>query len=135
MRRGFAGTLPPMRKRPIIIGIEDDVDGEDARVTVTLDWADRPWHGQAIGSAEARTRLAGEAALEAVTMLTGHTIPFELLAVATTDLGAARVALAQVRYGNGDVLVGSALQGEADGRLAAVRAVMDAINRRLELVL
>jgi len=124
-----------MRKRPIIIGIEDDVDGEDARVTVTLDWEDQPWHGQAIGSSETTTRLAGEAALEAVSQLAGNRVDLELLAVATTDLGAARVALAQVRSGTGEVLVGSALQGEADGRLAAVRAVMDAINRRLELVL
>ena len=124
-----------MRKRPIIIGIEDDMDGDDARVTVTLDWENRPWHGHAIGSSQSRTRLAGEAALEAITRLTGDRIPLELLAVATTDLGAARVALAQVRYGAGEVLVGSALQGEADGRLAAVRAVMDAINRRLETAL
>jgi hypothetical protein len=124
-----------MSRRPIIIAIEDDIDGEDARVTVTLDWDDRPWHGQAIGSSTARPRLAGEAALAAVTTLTGSTIPLELLAIATTDLGAARVALAQVNFGDGEVLVGSALQGEADGRLAAVRAVMDAINRKLELVL
>jgi hypothetical protein len=124
-----------MRKRPIIIGIEDDVDGEDARVTVTLDWEDQPWHGQAIGSSRVRPRLAGEAALDAVQHLTDSAMPLELLAVATTDLGAARVALAQVRYGTDEILVGSALQGEADGRLAAVRAVMDAINRRLELVL
>lgn len=124
-----------MRRRPIIIGIEDDIDGEDARVTVTLDWEDQAYHGQAIGSSQTRTRLAGEAALEAVNLLTGDGVGLELLAVATTDLGAARVALAQVRYGTGEVLVGSALQGETDGRLAAVRAVMDAVNRRLELVL
>ncbi len=129
------GTLLVMRKRPIIIGVEDEVDGEDARVTVTLDWADQPWHGQAIGSATARPRLAGEAALEAVSLLTNGRIDVELLAVATSDLGAAQIALAQVRFGNDDVLVGSALQGETDGRLAAVRAVMDAINRRLELIL
>ena len=124
-----------MRKRPIIIGIEDEVDGEDARVTVTLDWADQPWHGQAIGTAATRPRLAGEAALEAVNLLTEGAVDAELLAVATSDLGAARVALAQVKFDDSDVLVGSALQGEADGRLAAVRAVMDAINRRLELIL
>lgn len=124
-----------MSSRPIIVGIEDDVDGDDARVTVTLDWANQPWHGHAIGSSESRPRLAGEAALAAVHHLTGSGVPLELLAVATTDLGAARVALAQVRFGDGEILVGSALQGESDGRLAAVRAVMDAINRRLELVL
>lgn len=124
-----------MTSRPIIIGIEDDIDGTDARVTVTLDWDQRSWHGQAIGSADARPRLAGEAAIAAVTRLIDDQIDMELLAVATSDLGAAQIALAQVRYGDDEVLVGSALQGEADGRLAAVRAVMDAINRRLERIL
>ena len=116
----------------MIVSIEDDVDGSDARVTVTLDWAARPWHGHAVGSADQRPRLAGEATLDAVVRLSGDELDLELLAVATTDLGAARVALAQVRFGDDDVLVGSALQGEVDDRLAAVRAVMDAINRRLE---
>ena len=119
----------------MIIGIEDEIDGADARVTVTLDWQNQPWHGQAIGSAGARNRLAGEAALEAVTRLIESRVELELMAVATSDLGAARIALAQVRYGTNEVLVGSALQSEADGRLAVVRAVMDAINRRLETVL
>ena len=124
-----------MRARPIIVSIEDDVDGTDARVTVRLDCHQRSYHGQAVGTATERVRLAGEAALDAVTRIVDGTIALELLAVATTDLGAASVALAQVRYDGGDVLVGSAIQGETDHRLAAVRAVMDAINRRLELVL
>lgn len=124
-----------MRKRPIIVAVEDDVDGEDARVTVTLDWDDRSWHGHAIGSASAQPRLAGEATLDAIHQLAHGRVDIELLAVATTDLGVARIALAQVRYGADETLVGSALQGEADGRLAAVRAVLDAINRRLEIAL
>jgi hypothetical protein len=121
--------------RPIIVSIEDDTDGEDARVTVTLSWADRAWHGQAVGSAANRPRLAGEATLDAVAHLAEKAPGFELLALATTDVGAARVALAQVRFGAGEILVGSAVQGEADDRLAAARAVMDAINRRLTTVL
>lgn len=124
-----------MRARPVIVSIEDDIDGSDARVTVRLDWDQRSFHGQAVGTSVERVRLAGEAALDAVTRIVEGAIDLELLAVATTDLGAARVALAQVRYDGGDVLVGSALQAEADAPLAAVRAVMDAINRRLELVL
>lgn len=123
-----------MRTRPVIVSIEDDIDGGDARVTVRLDWAEKAYHGQAVGSAGERVRLAGEAALDAVTRIVGGVLDLELLAVATTDLGAASIALAQVRL-DGDDLVGSALQGEVDDRLAAVRAVMDAINRRLERVL
>jgi hypothetical protein len=124
-----------MRARPVIVSVEDDVDSDDARVTVTLDWADKSFHGHAIGSVTERTRLAGEAALDAVSRIVDRAIDLELLAVATSDLGAASIALAQVRYGRDDVLIGSALQGEVDDRLAAVRAVMDAVNRRLELAL
>ena len=124
-----------MEGRPSIVSIDDDTDGEDARVTVTLGWAERDWHGQAVGSASQRPRLAGEATLEAVTRLASGAPALELLALATTDLGSARVALAQVRYGPQEILVGSAVQGEVDDRLAAARAVMDAINRRLTAVL
>lgn len=120
--------------RPNIVSIDDDVDGEDARVTVTLGWAEKDWHGQAVGSASQRPRLAGEATLDAVTRIATNAPSLELLALATTDLGSARVALAQVRYGL-QILVGSAIQGEVDDRLAAARAVMDAINRRLAAVL
>lgn len=124
-----------MSTRPIIVSVEDDTDGEDARVTVTLAWADRDWHGQAVGSATHKARLAGEATLDAVTHIAQGFPALELLALATTDLGAARVALAQVRYGSAEILVGSALQGEVDDRLAAARAVMDALNRRLAALL
>ena len=124
-----------MSARPVIVSIDDDVDGQDARVTVTLGWAERSWHGQAVGSSNQRARLAGEATLEAVKRLATRAPTLELLAIATTDLGAARVALAQIRYGPTEILVGSAIQGEVDDRLAAARAVMDAINRRLGAVL
>jgi len=117
------------------VAIDDDVDGEDARVTVTLGWDDRAWHGQAVGSSHQRPRLAGEATLDAVKRLTDRAPNVELLALATIDLGAARVALAQIRYGPAEILVGSAVQGEIDDRLAAARAVMDAINRRLTAIL
>jgi hypothetical protein len=116
------------------VSIEDDVESGGARVTVTLDWDTRSWHGHAVGAADQRVRLAGEATLDAVNRIIDGAADLELMAVASTDVGAANVALAQVRYDDG-VLVGSALQGEADERLAAVRAVMDAVNRRLERIL
>lgn len=124
-----------MAARPVIASIEDDVDGVDARVTVTLDYHDQHFHGQAIGATTEHTRLAGEATLRAVEELTEGAMSLELLAVATTDVGAGQVAVAQVRVADDDVLVGSALQGEEDGQLAAVRAVMDALNRRLSRLL
>ena len=64
-----------------------------------------------------------------------HTLT-ELMAVATADIGDTRVALAQVRLGDdGEVLVGTALEAGVGPSLAAVRAVMAALNRRLGLIL
>ena len=121
--------------RPAIVSITDDVNGDDTRVMVRIDWAERSYEGHAIGSRTEQVRLAGEAALDAVVKIVDGSIELELLAVATTDFGSASIALAQVRFDHGDVLVGSALLGDVDHRLAAVRAVMDAINRRLEPLL
>ena len=123
-----------MNERPAIVAIEEDADGDDVRVTITLDWQDRHHYGTAVGSADAphRPRLAAEAALQAVEHIGGDLIQTELMAVATVDIGDARVALAQVRLGDDhEVLVGTALLADADPSLAAVRAVMAALNRRL----
>jgi len=126
-------------ERPAVVAIEQDADGDDVRVTITLDYGDRHHYGQAIGRADPphRPRLAAEAALQAVESLSGNTLDLELLAVATAALGATQIALAQVRLGGigENVLVGSALIRENDPSLAAVRAVMDALNRRLGAVL
>ena len=136
--RSDASSLRPVNQRPAIVAIEEDADGDDVRVTITLDWRDRRHYGTAIGRADPphRARLAAEAALEAVEHMGGDRLQIELMAVATADIGDARVALAQVRLGDdGEVLVGSALLADAGPSLAAVRAVMAALNRRLGRVL
>lgn len=120
-----------MNSRPAIVSISDTTQSDGAHVVVTLDWEDRAITGEAVGPEDVRSRLAGEATLSAVSTILGGDISMELLAVATADLGSESVALAQVRLGNGDVLVGSALERDRDPRLAAARAVMDAINRRI----
>lgn len=119
-----------MNSRPAIVSLEDSSDESGARVVVTLDWADRSTRGEASGPVAQRSRLAGEATLDAVTGFMEHA-RFELLAVAATDLGSESVALAQVRDADGRVLVGSALESESDPGIAVARAVMDAINRQL----
>jgi hypothetical protein len=123
-----------VNERPVIVAIEEDADGDDVRVTITLDWQDHRHYGTAVGRADPphRARLAAEAALQAVEQIGGDGFHTELMAVATADVGDARVALAQVRLGDdGEVLVGSALVADAGPSLAAVRAVMAALNRRL----
>ena len=127
-----------MTERPAIIHISEAVDGDDARVMITLEWSDTTFHGEAIGSSgpEHRARLVGEATLNAVEKVTNGRIHLDLEAVATQDLGIVQVALAQVNLSEtGESLVGSALVSEHDPSAATVKAILDAINRRLTTVL
>ena len=124
-------------QRPAIVGIDHDIDGDDAQVTVTLEWQTERFFGHSVGTAEDayRARLAGEATLRAVEHLCAGEISLDLMAVARQELGPVSIALAQVRLGSDEVMVGTAIIDEGDGEHAAVRAVMDAMNRRLGLIL
>lgn len=126
-----------MNSRPAIATIEEEADGSDVRVTITLDWQGRQFHGSAIGESGENhvPRLVGEATLRAVEQLCANRVGLELMAIAAQDLGPIRVALAQVRMGQEDTLVGTAVLTSDGARLAAARAVMDAINRKLGLIL
>jgi hypothetical protein len=127
-----------MTERPAIIHISEAVDGDDARVMITLQWADTAYHGEAIGASgdDHRARLVGEATLNAVEQVTDGRVHLDLEAVATQDLGVVQVALAQVNLTEtGESLVGSAVISEHDPSAATVKAILDAINRRLATVL
>jgi hypothetical protein len=49
-----------VNERPVIVAIDEDADGDDVRVTITLDWQDRRHYGTAVGRADPphRARLA-----------------------------------------------------------------------------
>ncbi len=124
--------------RPAIVSITEEHEGNDAVVTVTLAWQDEEYHGVAEGSATARhrPRLVGEATLRAVEEVTDGSVHLRLDAVAATDLGEAQVAMAQVElHGDEDPFVGSAMLEGHDSSGATVKAVLDAINRRIERLL
>jgi hypothetical protein len=128
-----------MRKRPAIITIEETSLGTDASCVVTLAYEDAQFYGRSVGSAEpaGRARIVGEATLRAVEAVSDGVIDLTLQAVALTDMGEAVVALAQVGVNNngnpnGTTLVGSAMVQENDPSKATVKAVLDALNRRLE---
>lgn len=125
-----------MTTRPALVNIDQTEDDLEARVVITLAWNDALYLGDATGSADAtaRPRLLGEATLRAVEALTPDMARLALEAIATTDLGEARVAMAQVAMDSGS-LVGSALLSDDDPAAAPVRAVLDAVNRRLALSL
>jgi hypothetical protein len=127
-----------MSQRPAIVKIAESEEGDQARVVITLAYQDAEYVGEAFGDASpgARPRLVGDATLRAVEAVTDNRINMHLEAVATTSLGGAQVAMAQVRLeGDAVTLVGSSLIGGTDRSAATVRAVLDAINRRLADVL
>jgi hypothetical protein len=121
-------------ERPVIISVQEAIEGNDARISVVLDFSDEKITGSAVGPADpaSRPRLVGEATLDAVERATHNAVQLDLAAVATQELGPIRIALAQVDVITlHETLVGSALIREDDAALATVRAVLDAINRRL----
>lgn len=127
-----------MRNRPLLAMIDEVQENDEVRVTVVLGWQDQAYAGTANGlsSEAARPRLVGEATLRAVEQVVDGRLLLDLTAVGTTDLGDARIAMAQVRAGgDADSLVGSAMIRENDPAKATARAVLDAINRKLETIL
>lgn len=131
-------TVGSIRRRPMLVMINEDDSGDEVRVTVALDWHDKAFEGEAIGSLDEaiRPRLVGEATLRAVEQVAEGRVVLDLTAVGTTSLGDSQVAMAQVRIDTTpDSLVGSALIREMDPSKATARAVLDAINRQLESVL
>lgn len=128
-----------MNERPAIVQITQSAESDvQIRVVITLGWSDEEFHGESVGSAnpKSRPRLVGEATLRAVEAVTEDRLQLSLTAVATTDLGNAQVAMAQVLMdGDPDPLVGSSLIRSDDEAAATVRAVLDALNRRIATVL
>ncbi len=127
-----------MSNRPAIVQIDEHTTDEETTVTISLSWQDEHFFGTASGSPEgsSRARLVGEATLRAVEEVAEKRISLHLEAVATTEMGDTQIAMAQVLMDGVPVpLVGSALLTERDATAATVRAVLDAINRRLEQVL
>lgn len=127
-----------MNSRPAIVNIAESRDGDSTHVAITLAWNEAEYTGEATGSVDEtyHPRLVGEATLRAIEEVTDNSLHMNLAAIATTPLGAAQVAMAQVNVdGFDEPFVGSALLGSNDESAATVKAVLDAINRRLAAVL
>jgi hypothetical protein len=131
-------TLRAVSERPAIVRIDERADDAEARVVITLGYQDEEYAGEATGppAGEVRPRIVGEATLRAVESVTRGRIHLSLAAVATTGLGSIQVAMAQIEVGEThETMVGSALLGENDQTAATVRAVLDALNRRISTLL
>ncbi len=120
--------------RPAIIGVHEIPEGTRTTVAVTLRWHNEEYVGTASGPAapSARLRLVGEAALRASEAIIAGD-PLALDAIGAPGVGMRTVIIAVV-VSTGtrgeEVAVGSALSTGDDSE-ATVRAVLDAVNRRI----
>ncbi len=121
--------MPP---RPALSTIDQKLVGERAVVEVTLIAQHSQFRGRAEGDGSPghRHRLVGEATLRALRSISPD-LALDLSAVASSDLGSLRVALAQVHQ-DGHELVGSAIVRGGDPAVATAKAVLDAVNRVLD---
>lgn len=121
--------------RPRLVDIRDQADGPRTTVSVELAWQNGQHAGSATGpiAASARLRLVGEAALDALDQIFINLPPLVLDSIGIATVGMRRIAVAVVVGGtsqNSELAVGSALAGEDESE-AAVKAVLDALNRKL----
>ncbi|MEN8235182.1 MAG: hypothetical protein ABFR89_09705 [Actinomycetota bacterium] len=125
--------------RPALVGVREEPNGTRTTLRVTLRLDDEDRTGTAIGPAVASTRLRliGEATIDAVERTYEGVPPIALDAVNSTVVGSRQVIVAIVvgaGESGGELLtVGSALSLGDDGE-ATVKAVLDALNRRIARV-
>jgi hypothetical protein len=126
-------------KRPIISRMQLVSSGLEVKATVSLSYREGTVSGAASGTATQSgvQRAVATAALHAIEELIGGKARFELEHVEVTRSGrdrTARVSVTMVSGTGTDRLTGSAVVRE-DARQAVIRAVLDAVNRRLEPLL
>lgn len=127
--------LPAEGERPRIIAIDEKPEGDRVTVAVTLGWRGEEYRGEASGPmvASARMRLVAEAVLRAMEEVFGGTAPLALDAISVEGVGSRNIMVAVVVTAEGkkeEVFVGTAL-ASGDETHAAVRATLDALNRRI----
>jgi hypothetical protein len=123
--------------RPVISRMQLVSSGLDVSATVSLTFQDRVVRGESTGTATQSgvQRAVASATLHAIEQLISSEARFELDHVEAS--GRDRTALVSVTMVSGagtDRLTGSAMVRE-DARQAVIRAVLDAVNRRLEPLL
>lgn len=128
------GKLAADEDRPAIMGVHEIPEGPRTTVAVTLGWHGEEYVGTATGPAaqSARLRLVGEAALRAIeTLLHGDALALDSIGAPSIGMKTVIVAVVVATGEHGEeVSVGSALSNGDDSE-TAVRAVLDALNRRI----
>jgi hypothetical protein len=126
--------LDPGEDRPAIKGVHEIPEGTRTTVAVTLGWHGEEYVGTATGPAaqSARFRLVGEAALRAIEdLLPGEALALDSVGAPTIGMRTVMVVVIVSTGERGEeVSVGSALS-HSDDIEAIVRAILDALNRRI----
>lgn len=126
--------IDPGEDRPAIKGVHEIPEGARTTVVVTLGWHGEEYVGTATGPAapSARQRLVGEAAVRAVeTLLHGDALALDSIGAPSIGMRTVVVAVVVATGERGEeVSVGSAIS-HGDDSETAVRAVLDALNRRI----
>ncbi len=125
-------------QRPALMRIREQTDSSRTTLTVTLAWQNGEHIGSATGpdAASARLRLVGEATLQAIESIFADTPPLALDAIGTASVGMRTALIAVIVFAGKqgeELVVGSALSA-GDEEETAVKAVLDALNRRLPAV-
>jgi hypothetical protein len=120
-------------KRITIDEITTETKGTNSQVRVILTWRNVSSSGEASGftSAEGLLRLAAQATLEAVRGLLADGAWLALDHVSVHRVGSRDIALATLSVGPGGVALSGSAVVMGQHTEAIVRAVLDAVNRRL----
>ena len=126
--------LDPGEDRPAIKGVHEIPEGAKTTVAVTLGWHGEEYIGTATGPAaqSARYRLVGEAGLRAIEdLLPGEALALDSVGAPTIGMRTVMVVVIVSTGERGEeVSVGSAIS-QGDDSETVVRAVLDALNRRI----
>ena len=128
--------VPTSTARPAVAEVLETPNGTRTTLSVTLRLNDEEHTGSANGPAvaSARLRLIGEAAIAAIEQAYEELPPVALDSIAVTQVGSWHVVVAVIvaagERGGEQTAVGSAVAGTDEGE-AAVKAVLNALNRRL----
>jgi hypothetical protein len=122
--------------RAALTRISESPNGSRTSIEVTLRHGDEEYTGTASGPAvaSARLRLVGDATIDAIERTFGTMPPIALDAITLSSVGVREVVVAVVitaaSSGGEELNVGSAISsGNVDD--ASVKAVLDALNRRM----
>jgi len=134
-----ASVPSPRAVRPSIARMHLVSSGLDVAASVTLSSGDRTAVGEATGAASQTGvhRAVAAATLRAVEQLSEGQVRFELDHVEVTPMGSERtvlVSMTMLSARGSERLTGAAGVRE-DVRQAVIRATLDALNRRLEMLL